>query len=254
MKVIVLLISICLIGLVLYLGYRLDKKEEQNKRKNKYKEDELYGTKVEDEVTSVYLTKKAPKDENILQGLKFDSRKSENSDFLIQDETEDDESTWESLDEEFLVKKEEPIEEIIIPKEKVIKDETVVLDINDKLGKKVEKQETMIVNTVKKENILDEDINYEEDELLLDIEREIEQANIKKFTRKKSDNNTKIEQKKTKAKKDENKIQKSTSTAKKYTRKNQNKNDKKEKTKSSNSKKYVSKKETKEKKSTKRKK
>lgn len=260
MKIIFLLISICLIGLVLYLGYRLDRKEEQNKRKKKYDIDNLNTNK----------TSKTPKNEGTFQSFKrniqekVDDAKEKieekrilkaekriqqlnekrEREYRIHEDIIDEESSWESLDEEFLIEKRlkdlknEDVENVIIPREKNIEDETMPINTLRRTNKEKNGQNTVVINPIKEkdlENIQkkmldsfkENEIDNDEDELLLDIEREIEQANIKRFTRVKKEN---VKKKKTTSKKEpkENKPKEKASNVKRFTR---TKKDGKEKTK-----------------------
>ena len=68
MKILLLLIAIGLIGVVLYVGYKMDKGEEQKERKARYKT--LYNSETEEKVSSIYGTRSKKVSANGLETIK----------------------------------------------------------------------------------------------------------------------------------------------------------------------------------------
>ena len=179
MKFILLVISIGLVGVVLYLGYQLDKKDEQNKRKEKYsKKDDLYNNDVEHRVSSLYKSQKHNKktSESIKDKIKAKLEDERNqrekkkekelekklnkikireeidkSSIDIDDEIiENNDGSWEVIDQEYRkenqVVEPDEIEESIIPGyELKTNQETVVIRKEEKLEKKEDFEETTVV-------------------------------------------------------------------------------------------------------------
>ena len=195
MKFILLIIALGLIGVVLYLGYQLDKKDEQNKRKEKY----------------------SKKDKT--------KSKKENEEIKLEDDFIEEDDSWEVIDRNYLSQEEseeeedEDFEEPIIPRydtkssqdtvviEKEIKtshnddmESTTVVpveELEERIAKNKEFESNQILDRFKSILYTEETIEDDEDEDLLELQKVISEANIgsKKFTKNKnkidSENKTK---------------------------------------------------------------
>ena len=264
MKIILLIIAVGLIGVVLYLGYCMDKDEENKKRKEKLaKNDNLYNTDIEDKVSNYYSPEEAKVKQKKLQSLKdkLEEKKDDFNDYIeekrkekykkkverldriesyksdyapIDDEfVENGDASWEFIDEESLIeRREEVLEEKPLVSSKKDIDKTAVIEKSAKKEKKEMSEKTVEVPKVKGYEDIDSE---EDDEYLLAIEQAIAEANIKKFTRSKTKKAT--SNKKTKAKsKAEN------SNVKRFTKKKEKAKEEKKEEKKKPAKKYTRKK------------
>ena len=198
-KMLFLLIGLVLISIVLFLGYKMDKMEENINRKKKYRKEEK---KSYIPFTSISQKNKKNDDELFFYDeLANHNNKNDNNQVEIIKESENDESSY-NMD---IIEKDKELD--FTDKVDIISNETTddvqeIFEDNYK-ERKIENQELDVISNIF--NKKDEDINLfvkgydynlEDDLDLLDLEKTIKAANIKKYTRKKVTNGDNIEENK----------------------------------------------------------
>lgn len=167
-KFVLLMIAIVLVGLVLYLSYKLDKKDVAKERKNK-----IITNKVKNNVYGFELEKKVDevKENNEFNNSDFDVENTDLYKIDINDAILDEELENELLQEVY--------EETI---ENTDEQEEYKIEPNESLN-----EFTNIFNT----KLNKEEIDYEDDDILNDLEETVQKANanIRRFTRKLTPNN-----------------------------------------------------------------
>ena len=230
-KMIFLLIGLVLISIVLFLGYKMDKMEENINRKKKYRKEEKRSYNP-----FSFISQKSKKDDYEL--FAYDELASQNNkNGNEQVEMIGESAAGDNLYNIDLVEKNENIE--FEDKKDIVSNEIInnsqEKSVEDDKERKIENQELDVISNIfskKDENInilvKGYDYNLEDDLDLLDIENTIKAANIKKYTRKKVTKDDNIEKKE--------KVEEPKAIVKHYTRKignslnkKNNKNDKNDK-------------------------
>ena len=246
-KIILVGIGIIAIILVLFIGYKMDKNEENKRRREKFIKD-TEAPKEKNAYSSIYNTNDVQKDKNIVEEKYIED---ENDTYIDEEENEVEEiyndeyenveeynndENLEEYDEYDEVQEYDDIkeyEDVQEHNEETILDEDVK---NAKTNRKIEdminvfesSDTTMVFNS---QDLKDENIDtisqvkgydYEEDDDLAELENTIKEANIRKYVRNKEAErelkNAKQTTKKYTRKKD--KQEKNTeNTVKRYTRK-----------------------------------
>lgn len=173
-KELLVFIGIVLVALIIFIGYKLDKKDELKKRKEKYNKTDDYKSNSNKEVESQYL-EDIPTEEKNFNSISDDTVRI-NYKELIELEKGNIENKEESyVDSKAFTEKTED-------KYTTVED---IIDNNDL-------QATMIINSTEnlKSQDLEETEDSEETEIdedleLLELEKAIKDANIRKYTRKK---------------------------------------------------------------------
>lgn len=212
-KFVLLLVAFGLVGLVLFLGYKMDKTEASQRRKEKIIKNR--NEKINDVNSEIYNTntENNSKDSNVQEY----NEETEN----IQEENEDEE---DKVLEELASMIYPTLNDVVAQDEDVAEfdndDVETELDEKDIIQKKLTTTDTMVISTQKQEEkktmdstmvfdtepIKNNDIvkqvffsnksatikgyDYEEDEELLDLKKTIAEANIKRYTRKKEKKQT----------------------------------------------------------------
>ena len=227
-KVILLLVGVGLVSLVLFLGYKLDKNEASDERKEKLSKkerdlDDVYNTvytsktdisreldkiEINDEEIDIVddnilledeeslLTEEIINEE--LEKMAIEEAIKEAEENLNEASTSEDEEEYDEEDEEDDEEDDEDNDE-----DDWRSSTTVIID-EDEIKNRVTSNSTMVFETEKLRKIEEKlnkvyDYDDDEDELdLSELESSIKAANIKRYTRKKQDNKkAKKEEKKT---------------------------------------------------------
>lgn len=178
-KFLFLLIGLILVGLVLFVGYKMDNLEEKEKRKKKYKKINNK-EEIEDTYNDMFSSNEVIKDDSFT----YDETK-EKEDSLIEEHI-DDTNSEENITEEDI---DDALMEQLLTEEDLIEEKPE--------DKKIENPELDNIAKIFNENTVNaeenEEINIgvkgydygEEDFDLFDLETTIKEANIKRYTRKK---------------------------------------------------------------------
>ncbi len=215
-KIILIVIGIAAVALVLFIGYKMDKKEGTKKRREKFiEDDEESANNIEtfiednDDIYSAIYNSVTPDDlENIVSDEiqeDDDIDYTESNEEELIEEQEDNEDEENQAEEEPLINRNENIEKMISVFENA--DATMVFNSQELKEKSDEEK----INIVK-------GYDYEEDDDLSELEDTIKAvtAHIKRYTRKKYVEETKVPSKRYTRKK---KKEKPASNIKRYTRK-----------------------------------
>ena len=282
-KFFLLLVAIGLVALVLFIGYKMDKNEAQEKRKEKikkqrddvyakmytsYDDKEIQDAEENEEVEELPEINFAPKTEEYFKNSSNDS--TQKIDIVNENEIDtytslkpdvekvEEKVVYEEVEEDGYTEEEDVYESEDFGETQVISfdeendenetfDSTMVFDTpvnNLDLNMNVEEKIINKISDIKGYDYEDEDMD------LLDLEQTIAEANIKKYTRDKNQEMIKVKRvpKKKEPKKEEKKEKKESKSEKKYTRKKSEKKEtKKEESKTKKEttvKKYKAKKDT----------
>lgn len=185
-KIILIIIGISAVALVLFIGYKMDKKEETKKRREKF---------IEDDEESANNIETFMEDNDDIYSAIYNSVTPDELDDIVSDEIQD----------KTFINRSENIEKMISVFENA--DSTMVFN-SQELKEKTDEEKVNIVKGYE----------YEEDDDLSELEDTIKAvtAHIKRYTRKKYIEETKVPSKRYTRKK---KKEKTASNVKRYTRK-----------------------------------
>ena len=182
-KTLFLLIGLVLIGMVLFLGYKMDKFEESSNRKKKYKKIEEKKDSIKYNISNLSSKIIDKKEEFVSKINNFKNKEetetiktNQSRDIIEYDEDDYTENNIETDDNSNYSNNEEKDEE---PKIQSYELDVISNIFNKKMNNDINKDDEINL----KVKGYDFDIN--DDIELLDIEESIKEANIKKFTRKK---------------------------------------------------------------------
>lgn len=221
-KIILIIIGISAVALVLFIGYKMDKKEETKKRREKFIEDDeesannietfmednddiysaIYNSVTPDELDDI-VSDEIQEDDDIKINNYIDSIDNETNGEELVEEQKDNEG--EEIQDKTFINRSENIEKMISVFENA--DSTMVFN-SQELKEKTDEEKVNIVKGYE----------YEEDDDLSELEDTIKAvtAHIKRYTRKKYIEETKVPSKRYTRKK---KKEKTASNVKRYTRK-----------------------------------
>ena len=175
-KVLFLLIGFVLIGMVLFLGYKMDKLEETNNRKKKYKKDE--DNKIKEKLLSF---------KGII--INFINKQKEKKQYepetFVYDELENKDETEDTLESRDIIEYDDddlPNNGDLYEEPKIQNKE---LDMISNIFNKADNEDEIDIK------VKGYDYGSDDDFDLLDLEASIKEANIKKYTRKKKEKKSK---------------------------------------------------------------